>query len=176
MNYSANYPSSVVVNGGPAYVNVDFSNSSFPVTVLESGLPAQALWMVTARNSTNLQSYSGESTGTTITLRLGDGAYSLSVTGPLGYDGSLSVSLISVRDSSPNPITAEFTASPTGNVASTTLPWLTTGILVITAIVGIVSASWGYARHRFEQRRSRALGWIREFHNDAVEADERHPR
>ncbi|MCI4373574.1 MAG: hypothetical protein L3K02_08045 [Thermoplasmata archaeon] len=174
-NFTANYSSSVTVNGGAVLVGVAFSTSVYPITFVESGLPAESGWTVVTTNAVTQEMVSGQSTQRTITLQLGDGSYTITASGPLGYSVSLSTSVITVSGTSPVAITAAFTPSPVGITSLNTVPLLTTGILVVTAIVGVVGAGWGYTRYQYTQRRSRALSWVQEFRNDVADIEDQPP-
>jgi hypothetical protein len=175
-NYTANFTSPVRINGGPVSVSVAFSGTAYPITFLETGLPEASDWTVSATDAATPQVVSGTSTQATLTLHLTDGTYTLTASGPLGYRISLSASVISVSGNSPATVTAAFTPTPSGVGASETPPLIVSGILVVTALVAIVGAGWGYARYQYTQRRTKALGWVQEFHNDVVELENRPPR
>ncbi len=143
-NYSSNYSSPVVVDGESIAVAVAFSSITYPVIVLESGLPTGAAWTVSAIGDTSHIATSGQSTGITITLRLAEGAYTLSAAGPAGYRVTLSPSGLTVSGTGLTSVTATFSGAAPSGVTSTSLPWFTTGVLVVTALVGLVGAGWGY--------------------------------
>jgi hypothetical protein len=170
-NFSAIYSSQVSIEGGPLSLGVAFSPSIYSVAFTESGLSAGMDWTVTATNAVTQHVVSGQSTQRTITVQLEDGSYTITASGPVGYVVSLSASVIAVGGTSPVAVTVAFTPTPVSITSPSTIPGLTTGILVITAVVGILGAVWGYARYQYGQRRSRALRWIREFETDAAEVE-----
>ena len=172
-NYSSNYSNSVIVGGVPVSVAVTFSSATYPVTFLESGLPAGSPWTVSATSDAVT---SGQSTGTTVTLQLADGTYALSAAGPTGFHVTLSASSVSVRGAAPPSLSVTFTAAPPGLVTSNSLPWLTIGVLVVTCLAAVVGAGWGYSRYRFAKWKSEAQIWEQEFHNGNDPAGDLPPR
>jgi hypothetical protein len=55
-------------------------------------------------------------------------------------------------------------------VTALSLPWLTTGILVITGLIGVVGAGWGFRQYRFQRWRSEAQSWVEELNRDSAES------
>jgi hypothetical protein len=175
-NYTANYTSPVVVNGSAVTVAIAFSATTYPVTFLETGLPSGSLWTVTATNTVTHTVTSGDSTGTTLTLHLADGTYTVQATSPTGYRGSLLPATFSVVGRSPASLQATFvTTSPSG-VAPASLPWLTLGVLVITGLAAILGAGWGYRRYQYARRRELAQHWLRTFQGEEGDTDGRPPK
>jgi YVTN family beta-propeller protein len=168
-NYSANYSTPVVVQGAPVTVDVVFTSATYPVTFLEAGLPSGSKWTVTAFNLETKGETSGQSTGTTIFIRLTNGTYSLSAAGPAGYRVVLVPSELTISGSSPAEIEVTFTASSPSAVTATSLPWLTSAVLLSVATVGAVGGVWGYRQYRFNRWRSEALRWVEELNTDTAE-------
>ncbi|MCI4372385.1 MAG: hypothetical protein L3K02_01885 [Thermoplasmata archaeon] len=171
-NYTANYSSPVVVNGGSVSVGVVFSNSTYPVSFAEQGLPSSSAWTMTAVNVGSHLITSGRSTGTSLILWLAEGSYRLTATGPAGYSVTLSVSDLSVNGAGPLSVAATFTTSAPSAVNAASLPWFTTAILVVTGVIGALGAAWGYTQYRVTRLRSVTQNWIAEWKVDAGEGDE----
>ncbi len=171
-----NYSSPVVVEGAPVTVAVAFSNLTYTATVLESGLPAGSSWTATATGVTTGAPWSGGSTGTSITLRLPYGTYDLSASGPPGYRVSLAETEFSLHGSGTTLLAVVFTAPAPTSVTSPALPWFTTGVLLITAVVGLCGAAWGYRQYQLRQWRSEADRWVEELNRDGEEPVKVPPR
>jgi YVTN family beta-propeller protein len=174
--YSASYIGSVVVSGGPVTVGVGFSNGIYPVTFLETGLPTGTSWTVTAVDGFTQISTTGQSTASSIALRLSNGTYGLSAGGPAGYRVSLSASSLEVSGSHPMAVPVAFNGTSPANVALTAVPWLTIWILVLTLLVAVVGAAWGYSRYRYRKWRSEAQIWVHEFNRDSDELADQPPK
>jgi hypothetical protein len=177
-NYSANYSSPVVVNGASVNVSVTFtnatntSNSSYPVQFRESGLPASTEWTVSATNVATQQVTTGRSTGPSLTLHLAAGTYDLAASGPSGYRVTFAPSVLTVSATgTPSPLATFETTVPSA-ITPASLPWATVGVLVVTGIVGVVGAGWGYGRIQYARRREVAERWFQEFRATPGEQDE----
>jgi YVTN family beta-propeller protein len=170
--FTANYSPQVVVNGGLVVVAVVFSNSTFPAFFLESGLPSGSLWTVTAVNQATQVVTSGQSTGPQITLRLPDGSYSLTATGPTGYHVSLSTTTLTVHGATPSPVSVSYTGpAPGGTIAATWTVPLVVAVSLITAVLASLAGVWGYTRYRFDQKRKEGEEWVRELQREGRESD-----
>ncbi len=172
VGYTANYSPQVIVDGALVVVAVAFSNSTFPAFFLESGLPTGSFWTVTAVNQATQAVTSGQSTGSQITLRLPDGSYSLTATGPAGYRVSLSASTLTVQGAAPNPVSVSYTSpAPEGTIAATWTVPLVVAVSLITAVLASLAGVWGYTRYRFEQKRKEGEEWVRELQREGRESD-----
>ncbi|MCI4365864.1 MAG: hypothetical protein L3K10_07405 [Thermoplasmata archaeon] len=176
-NYSANYSTSVGVNGGPVAVGVAFTNSTFPVPIGETGLPTGSSWAVAARNVANGISTVGQSTGTGIVLHLGDGTYALSATGPSGYRASLSGTTVVVQGAGPVGLSVTFTPTGPGGTTpeSLAIP-LVVEVSIITALLVSVVAAWGFSSYRFGQRRAEGEQWVKELRSEGRDPDDKRTR
>ncbi|MCI4372654.1 MAG: hypothetical protein L3K02_03305, partial [Thermoplasmata archaeon] len=168
-SFSANFSSPLVVDGASLVVGITFSNGSYPVNFSESGLPSGSLWTVTATDRADQATVSSRSTGPSITLWLSDGTYSLSASGPGGYRLTLSDASLTIHGAGEYGIAATFSAETPGAAAALFLPWLTTGVLVITLLVGLVGAGWGYRQYQLRRWRSEAQRWVEELNRDGSE-------
>jgi YVTN family beta-propeller protein len=175
-NYSANYSSPVVVNGSSVSVGIGFSNSTYPITFLEVGLPTASLWTITATDAATHVVSSGQSTTSVVTLRLPDGTYSLSATGPSGYVVAFSSSSLTVHGASSVSPTATFTTqtgvtSTPPSVAIELITWVGLVIAVVAALAG----AFGYTRYRSAQWRAEGQQWVEEIRTEgpAGENDDR---
>jgi hypothetical protein len=174
-NYTANFSSPVLVNGTAVTAAIVFSAVTYPVTFLEAGLPSGALWSVSATNEATHAVTSGQSTGTSLVLRLSEGAYNLVATGPDGYRVALSSTTISVAGGSSAASTATFTATTSSGLSPASLPWSTLATLVATALIGSVGAGWGYTKYRSERLRTEAQRWAKELNEGHFPAEESSP-
>ncbi|MCI4343839.1 MAG: hypothetical protein L3J92_07015 [Thermoplasmata archaeon] len=171
-NYTANYSSPVVVNGSSVSVGIGFSNSTYPITFLEVGLPTASLWTVTASDTATHVVASGQSTTSAVTLRLPDGTYSLSATGPTGYAVSFSSSSLSVHGASPVSPTATFTTQ-TG--VTSTPPSAAIGLItwvgLVIAVVAALAGALGYARYRSAQWKVEGQRWVEEIRTEGPDSE-----
>jgi len=174
--YLANFTSSIVVAGAPVQLNVTFSSFGYPAAITESGLPAHAVWSMSATNTATHQVILGQSSTATIAVTLSNGSYTLVAFGPVGYAASVSPSHVTINGGSPTLISVDFTPTSPGAVPPNSVVWLITGVLVITAVLGIVGAGWGYARYRVNRLKTEAAGWFQEFHDDATGSTTEFPR
>jgi len=178
-NFTANYSGTITVSGGPTSVAVTFSNTTYPVSFAEAGLPVGSSWTAEAHDLTTDTSVSGLSTGSVLTLHLADGRFALSVNGPPGYAASLSSSDLLVSGVSPALITVSFVPSspgggPAGGSVMTDLVALVGLVIVAVAALG---AAVGFTRYRAAQWRTEAKGWVTEFHDASADpSDETLPR
>jgi YVTN family beta-propeller protein len=175
-NYTANYTTPVLVNGSSVSVGIMFSLTTYPVTFLETGLPAGSLWTMTATAHTTHSVTSGQSTGSSLVLRLAAGGYALLATGPTGYRASLSPTTISVVGPGTTSATTSFTLETPTDVTSASLPWFAIAVLAATAFIGSVGAGWGYTKYRSTRMRSKAQGWVTELNEGHFEVGEQPPR
>jgi YVTN family beta-propeller protein len=168
-NYTANYTSPVIVNGSSVTENIQFTNSTYPVTFLEVGLPAGAPWTLTATNVATHASVTSRSASTFLTLQLAAGGYALSATGPMGYSVTLTSTSLSVTGPTSTTPTATFTSLP--NVASvppsTMLISVTTLVGLVIAVVACLGAALGYLRYRSGQWKAEGEKWVEEIRNES---------
>jgi len=162
-NYTANYSSPIVVVGAPVQALVNFSTTTYPILVLESGLQSGAPWSVSATNSETLAVTTAASTSTSVTLHLARGSYTLSTAGPAGYHGSLSVVNLVVGGSGTTTVSVAFAATPATGVTPNGIPWFTLVAPIIIGLVAALGAGWGYRQYQQSHRREEAEGWFREF-------------
>jgi hypothetical protein len=175
-NYWANYPASVLVAGAPVTVVVVFSETEYPVTFTETGLPSGDYWTVIATDPATQIGTSAQSAGASTTLQVPKGTYAISAVGPSGYSVELSSTTINVSGSNQPSIQVTFVTSPTGSVSSASPPWVITGYLVVVAVAAMAGAGWGYTRYRYTKGRSEAIAWVQEFHEDAAKLDHSPPQ
>jgi len=178
VNYTANYSTPVVVNGASVAVGVSFSATTYSVEFLESGLPSGAQWTVTAVDRATQASTSGDSTGGALTIRLADGTYALTATGPVGYRVSLPTGTLTVKGASPTPLQVTFT-NPNGGGGSTSAGFgipLVAEVAVITAVLASLAGAWGYTSYRYSQRRAEGEQWVKELRNEGQNSDDERTR
>ncbi len=173
--YSVNYSTPVVVHGAALTLAVTFSNSTYPVVLLETGLPSGDLWTATAVDTVSGAQVVGQSTGPTLTLHLLDGTYDLSVAGPSGYTVHLSATEVGVHGTTPAPVQVAFTSPSSSGGTSPLGPFgYLTVVYVLTAVVAGLAAVWGLARYRSERWRSEGEEWVRELRDESrTEPNER---
>ena len=159
-NYSANFTSPVVVNGSSVRIGVTFSNTTYLVTFLEMGLPLGALWTVTATNEATRAVTSGQSTATSVALRLAVGTYLLSAAGPPGYRVSLSSSALSVHGAGTLAPTASFAPAGVVGAPPVVMIGLITTVGLLIAVVAALGAAFGYTRYRSGQWRAEGERWV----------------
>jgi hypothetical protein len=162
-NYTANYSTSVVVAGVSVTAAANFTIPTYPIHIFETGLPSGAEWSVAATNTATHAVTSTMSSGTSATLWLIRGGYTVRVTGPAGYQVGLSTSTLSVDGSTPPSVAATFAPPVSPNSVAGAFPWVTVGALVVIVLVAAVGAGWGYQRYEFARRREEAQRWFREF-------------
>ena len=177
-NYTANYSTPVVVNGTSVSAAVAFSATTYPVQFLESGLPSGAQWTVTAVDRATQASTAGDSTGSALTIRLADGTYSLTATGPVGYRVSLSAATLTVNGVSPAPLPVAFTSPNPGGgstPAGLAIP-LVAEVSVITVVLASLAAAWGITSYRYSRQKAEGEAWVRELRNEASETEQNRNR
>jgi YVTN family beta-propeller protein len=162
----ANYSTPVVVRGTPVTVSVLFSNATYPVTIRETGLPEGVSWAVTAADTSTRAQTVGTSSASVIILRLPNGTYALSASGPEGYLGELSAGTLSIHGGTTATPLVTFSSANPGGLTGAAFPWLTFGVLSVTVLVAAIGAALGYSRYRFSERRSEGRRWIEEFNRD----------
>ncbi|MCI4343190.1 MAG: hypothetical protein L3J92_03620 [Thermoplasmata archaeon] len=162
-NYTANYTSPVVVAGASVRATINFTTPIYPIRVSETGLPSGAEWTVSATNTATLVITSAGSTGASAILWLVRGGYTVSVTGPAGFQAALSQITLSVDGAAPPTLAATFAATVFTHTTAATLPAITLAALVVIGLVAIVGAGWGYQKLEFRRRREDAQRWFREF-------------
>jgi DNA-binding PadR family transcriptional regulator len=172
-NYTANYSSPVAVDGAAVAVGVTFSANTYLVTFLESGLAAGTSWTVTAVDEATQVATPGQSNGAEIALRLPEGTYGLTATGPTGDRVSITPSSLDVNGASPSPVTVAYTSLNPGGVAPGALPIpLVVEAGVITLLLASLAAAWGYSSYRYGRRRAEGEEWVRELQAEARETDD----
>jgi hypothetical protein len=173
-NYTANYSSPVAVNGSSISEGVQFTNSTYPVTFSEIGLPAGASWSMMATSLATGASVAGRSTSTSLTLRLSLGAYSLVATGPAGFHVALSTSTLTVSGATSATPTTTFSAPP-GLVSpppSTSILNMTTLAGLVIVVIAAAGAVFGYLRYRSGQWKAEGEKWVEEIRNEAPSTNE----
>jgi hypothetical protein len=176
-NYSANYSSQLVVRGGETSADVAFASSTYAVPFEESGLPSGSSWTVSARNVVTGASTTGGSTGTSVTLHLPDGDYTMAAKGPAGFVAALTVSQLAVAGANVGPITVTFVPSTSGG--GTSIGTLELGIAAVAGVaivlLAVLGATISVARYRASQWRTEAKGWVDQFHRNREEPIEDPP-
>jgi YVTN family beta-propeller protein len=171
-NYTANYSTPVVVAGAAVTVGVSFSVTAYVVTFLESGLPSGTSWTVTAVDEATQVATPGRSDGAEVALRLADGTYSLTASGPTGYQVSLSPASVIVHGGNPGPVAVAFTSpNPGGTVPGALTNPLVAEAGIVTVLLASLAAAWGYARYRYGQKKAEGEGWARELQAEGSEPD-----
>ena len=142
-NYTANYTSPVVVAGASVRATINFTTPIYPIRVSETGLPSGAEWTVSATNTATLVITSAGSTGASAILWLVRGGYTVSVTGPAGFQAALSQITLSVDGAAPPTLAATFAATVFTHTTAATLPAITLAALVVIGLVAIVEPGGG---------------------------------
>jgi len=141
--YSTNYSGHVQVNGGPVSVAIAFSNSTYPAIFTAAGLPRNTSWSVNATEQDTGKLSTGSSIGTTLTIDLLNGTYSLTATGPPGYYPELSVMKIIVDGAKASTVSIFFeppVCAGCGGVRSPTFIPLSIYVLAGITVAVIVAA------------------------------------
>ncbi len=94
--YTANDSGSVTVLSGPSQVNVSFRPETYPVVVVEIGLPAGTNWSVTVSNASTGFRTTETTNGSALLFYLPNGTYALTVTVPSGYVANVTTATFSV--------------------------------------------------------------------------------
>jgi hypothetical protein len=151
--YSTNYTGQVVVNGGPVTVSIPFSNTTYPVTFRESGLPADTPWRVNATNQATDKLSTASSVGYTVTIDLANGTYSLASPGPVGFYPDLSVLRITIEGPATTVVAVSFEPVPCAGCGPSQLymspigTYLLVGV-IITGVVGATAIAFVIRRRR----------------------------
>ncbi|MCI4323079.1 MAG: YncE family protein [Thermoplasmata archaeon] len=145
MDYEPYFNASVTVQGDPVAVHVQFLLLTFPITLVESGLPAGTAWHLTMTDLSNGSVEHANSSGSSVILALGNGTYLIVVQPPTGFSSNYSSTLAVVAGHpSVLPDVAFFLSGPGGGsgVGSTlspsSIPWYLWGSALFVAgiIVG----------------------------------------
>jgi YVTN family beta-propeller protein len=110
--YSTTYSGLVTLDGANVTVPVPFSDETFPVLIVEVGLPNGTNWSVTVSNATTGFSVVHSTNGSALIFDLPNGTYSVFVQVPPGYSASLSSTTFTVAGLHVAPPTVQ--ASPVG--------------------------------------------------------------
>jgi YVTN family beta-propeller protein len=159
--YVAHAAGFVTVNGTGASVAVNFTPQSFPVVVVEFGLPNGTNWSVTVTNTVTGAHATYTTNGSAILLYLANGTYSFTVHAS-GYTATVSAPgfTIAGRLLGGSP-TVQFRTSGSGTPAASLdyLPWLVGAIAAVAALtaLGLLAA---VDRRRRSQREGEE--WIEE--------------
>lgn len=152
--YATNSSGLVSVNGTNVTVAIAFSTVTYPVIVVELGLPNGTRWNVTAANVFTGFQKTLSSTGNAVIFFLPNGTYMVSVTVPPGYSASLFNGTFTVaggRTSGPTVHYALVGTNPKGGGSSSGSdlaalgPWVFASAAVVAGAI-IVSAILGRPR------------------------------
>jgi hypothetical protein len=172
----ANATSRVTVAGAPVFVNVSFVPIRYVVSIVETGLPAAAIWAVKMYNSSGGVPASAASTETEIDFLLPNGSYNLAVIGPAGYHVTLSQTAVNISGANPAAITAAFTINPPSGSAAASLPLSTIGMVLAVSLGGGLVVGWAGRRYAVRRWRLEANRWIQDIHKEDIGATSRPPR
>lgn len=149
-------PSSGVVNlsGHDDSVTIRFSPQTFPVIVVEFGLPNGTNWSVTVTDAASGYNVTHWSDTSAIVFDLPNGTYAVEVSVPTGYSANISGAQFTVDGAGANGPSIHYSNGPTtpGGRSETTASgvpieyWLALGALVV--VTGVFAVGWLTARRR----------------------------
>jgi hypothetical protein len=146
--FTANSTGQITVSGTAVTWNLTFSNTTgatYAVQFVESTLPSGDGWQVLATNAATGERFGQDTRGSELTLELPNGTYSLTASGPSGYEVSLSVSQLKVTGPRSVDVTVSFTevcpcgGVPVGSSGATSELWVIGGVVGALAVVGVVA-------------------------------------
>lgn len=145
--YVATYSGLITVNGTDRSVPVAFVPQTFPVIVVEFGLPNGTNWSVTISNASTGFSETHWSNTSAIIFYLPNGTYAVSVQVPVGYAATLSTGSFTIAGSKVTSPSVQ--VSPTGTSGNSPAPtsssapigwfWWAIGALgLLVVVLGLV--------------------------------------
>jgi YVTN family beta-propeller protein len=152
--YTTTYSGVLTVYGANQTVLVVFAAQTFPVIIVEFGLPNGTNWSVTVSNSSTGFSVTHTSNGSAIIFYLENGTYSISVSVPPGYTISLSSATFTVAGAKVAAPTVHLvTSTGTGNgfgggsTPGITVPyWLIIGAMAVVIVLLVAFVLWSRRR------------------------------
>jgi YVTN family beta-propeller protein len=156
----------VTVDGGNLTVAVTFDPQSYPVIVVEFGLPSGTNWSVTVSNATTGVNVTHTTTGNAVIFYLPNGTYSISVKAP-GYSASLTSPTFTVAGvvlgGSP---TVHF--APSAASVGASLLWQTAALWGGAVAAGVVALVGGLTLLRRRAARNEGNRWVEELTSDSA--------
>jgi hypothetical protein len=134
--YTTNGSGVVSIAGGNRTVPLDFAPETFPVIVVEFGLPYGTNWTATVSNVSTGFSETKPTNTSTIIFFLPNGTYALNVTVPAGYSANVTTGTFTVAGPgslSPRVGFAPVVAPPSTTSPASDLPWVVAAAAVIIA-------------------------------------------
>ena len=94
--YIPTYPGPAVVNGSNTVIGVKFHPQTYPIVLIEFGLPTGSNWSATISSATTGFNQTKSSISNSITFFLSNGTYTIGFTLPPGFAGNASSTRITV--------------------------------------------------------------------------------
>jgi YVTN family beta-propeller protein len=151
--YTTTYSGQLTVRGVNQTVPVVFVAQTFPVIIVEFGLPNGTNWSVTVSNSTTGFSVVHSTNGSAIIFYLPNGTYAIFVSVPPGYTASVSSATFTVAGvhvSAPtvqvSPVGSNGPTSPSGASAIPPVYWIALGAMGAAIVLLVGFALWSRRR------------------------------
>ena len=153
--YTTTYSGTFSVAGSNQTIDVVFVAATYPIIIVEFGLPNGTAWTVTVSNASTGFSVTHGSNGSAILFYLPNGTYSISVSVPAGYSANLSSAIFTVAGT--NSAAPKVHASPTGvtmPIGTTPLPastipplyWVALGAMAAVIVMLVAFVVWSRQR------------------------------